>query len=55
MMNYMKKIEKILKDSHGTVLSSDLNEYDIPRAYLLMMVAEGSLENVERGIYVSSN
>lgn len=54
-MNYKKKLEELIKENHGTVLSSDLNEYDIPRVYLHKMVKEGSLEKVDRGIYVLTN
>ncbi len=54
-MDYNKKIKNLIKDGHGTILSSDLNKYDIPRAYLQMMVAEGSLEKVDRGIYVRAD
>lgn len=51
-MNYIKKIEKIINEQSGTLLSSDLDEYNIPRTYLSMMVAEGNLERIGRGIYV---
>jgi predicted transcriptional regulator of viral defense system len=54
-VNYKKKLEELIKENHGTVLSSDLNEYDIPRVYLHKMVKEGSLEKVDRGIYVLTN
>ncbi len=52
-MNYLKKLEEIIKNQNGTVLSADLEKYEIPRTYLQMMVAEGTLERVDRGIYVS--
>jgi predicted transcriptional regulator of viral defense system len=54
-VNHKKRIEELIKKNHGTVLSSDLNEYDIPRAYLQSMVKEGSIERIERGIYVATN
>jgi len=53
MMNYLEKLEKLIQKQHGTVLSADLDLYEIPRTYLQMMVAEGKLERVDRGIYVS--
>lgn len=53
MMKHLEKLEKLIRKQHGTVLSSDLDLYDIPRIYLQMMVSEGKLERVERGIYVS--
>ena len=54
-MKKKKKLEKLIREQNGTVLTSDLEMYDIPRAYLSIMVAEGSLEKIERGIYVSMN
>lgn len=55
MMNYLEKLEKLIQKQHGTVLSSDLDLYEIPRTYLQMMVADGKLERVDRGIYVSTD
>lgn len=54
-MNYLEKLEELIEKNHGTILSSDLDKYEIPRAYLQVMVAEGKLERVERGIYVSTD
>jgi predicted transcriptional regulator of viral defense system len=52
-MKNVEKLERLIKEQHGTVLSSDLTRYDIPRTYLSMMVAEGKLERMDRGIYAS--
>ena len=52
-MDYIKKIKKIIDKQNGTLLSSDLDEYEIPRTYLSMMVAEGKVQRIGRGIYVS--
>lgn len=54
-MNYLEKLEKLIQKQHGTVLSTNLDLYGIPRIYLQMMVAEGKLERVDRGVYVSSD
>ena len=54
-MNYQEKLEKLIQNQHGTVLSADLDLYEIPRTYLQMMVVEGKLERVDRGVYVSSD
>ena len=54
-MNYLEKLEKLIEKQHGTVLSADLDLYEIPRTYLQMMVAEGKLERVDRGVYVSTD
>ncbi len=55
MVKYREKLERIIQNQHGTVLSADLDLYEIPRIYLQMMVAEGKLERVGRGVYVSSD
>jgi len=54
-MNHKKRLEKLIQKHHGTILSSDLDEYKIPRVYLQMYVAEGKLEKVDRGVYVSND
>ena len=54
-MNNQEKLKKLIKEQKGTVLSSDLSKYEIPREYLSIMVAEGSLERVRRGVYVSTD
>ena len=52
-MNNKDKLDELIQKQHGTVLSADLDLYEIPRTYLQMMVAEGKLERVDRGVYVS--
>ncbi len=54
-MDNREKLEKLIQKQKGTILTSDLNLYEIPRAYLQMFVLEGQLEKVERGVYVSVN
>ncbi|MGI6728250.1 MAG: type IV toxin-antitoxin system AbiEi family antitoxin domain-containing protein [Anaerovoracaceae bacterium] len=51
-MDYIKRIEKIINEQKGTLLSLDLDENKIPRTYLSMMVADGKIERIGRGIYV---
>lgn len=51
-MDYIKRIEKIIQEQNGTILSSDLDKYKIPRIYLSMMLADGQIERIGRGIYV---
>lgn len=55
MMNHREKLEKLIQTHHGTVLSTELDQNDIPRAYLQILVAEGKLERIEPGIYVSAD
>ena len=51
-MDYIKRIENIINMQKGTLLSLDLDKNKIPRTYLSMMVAEGKIERIGRGIYV---
>ena len=52
-MKNKDKIEYIIKKQHGTIMSKDLDKYEIPRNYLQLMVKDGELEKVGTGIYVS--
>lgn len=54
-MKYLDQIEELIKQKNGTILTADLEKHDIPRTYLAMLVAEGKLERVERGVYVASD
>lgn len=54
-MNYIEQLEELLKRQNGTILTSDLNQTQIPRTYLAMMVTEGKLQRVSRGVYVLQN
>src|SRR6056297_4338167 len=51
-MDYIDKLEEIIKDNNGTILTSQLKQYGIPRVYLTKLVSEGKLERVQRGVYV---
>lgn len=54
-MNYYKKLNELIKQQNGTILSADVDRAEIPRTYLAMMVSEGKLERVETGVYVATN
>ncbi len=54
-MNYYKKLNELIKQQNGTILSADVDKAEIPRTYLAMMVSEGNLERVETGVYVATN
>lgn len=51
-MDYIDELEKIIKKNHGTILTSELKQFGIPRTYLKKLVSEGKLERVQRGVYV---
>lgn len=54
-MNNLEKIEKLIKEKKGTILTADLEKNDIPRTYLARLVAEEKLEKVGRGVYIASD
>ena len=49
-MKYMEKIEELIKQQNGTILSADLDKCGIPRKYLQRMIFEGKLERCDRGV-----
>ncbi|MBF4692250.1 type IV toxin-antitoxin system AbiEi family antitoxin domain-containing protein [Fusibacter ferrireducens] len=54
-MNYLEKIEELIKLQNGTILSADLDKYGIPRKYLHDLISEGKLERCDRGVYVATD
>lgn len=46
-----KKIESIARQKNGYLATEDLSQKRIPRKYLSLMVNEGSLERIGRGMY----
>jgi predicted transcriptional regulator of viral defense system len=46
-----ERIRKILQDQHGSLLTSDLVKFNIPRAYLSILERNGEIEQVSRGVY----
>lgn len=52
-MNYLMLIEELIRKQNGTLLSSDLDKYNIPRKYLQILVNEGKIERSSRGVYVA--
>jgi predicted transcriptional regulator of viral defense system len=51
----LERIREILEGQHGTLLTSDLAKFNIPRTYLSIMEQNGEIERVSRGIYRASN
>ena len=54
-MQLKARIKKILKDQHGTLLTSDLAKPNIPRTYLSVLERNGEIERVSRGVYKVAN
>ena len=51
----LERIRKILEGQHGTLLTSDLANFDIPRTYLSVLERNGEIERVSRGLYRVAN
>lgn len=47
----LERIRKLLEDQHGTLLTSDLAKFNIPRIYLSILEHNGEIERVSRGVY----
>lgn len=52
-MNYLEKINELIRQQNGTILSSDLDKHGIPRVFLQRLMIEGQIERYGRGIYVA--
>jgi Transcriptional regulator, AbiEi antitoxin len=48
-LSRLERIRKILEDQHGTLLSSDLVKFNIPRTYLSILEQKGEIERVSSG------
>ncbi len=53
--NPIEKIRDILKDQNGILLTSDLAKFGIPRTYLSILVKNGEIERISRGVYSAAN
>ena len=49
------KIRGILKDQNGILLTSDLEKLGIPRTYLSVLVKNGEIQRVSRGVYTATD
>jgi predicted transcriptional regulator of viral defense system len=47
----IEKIQALVKEKNGLLLTSDLREYGIPRTYLSILEKRGELQRISRGIY----
>ena len=53
--NPIEKIRGILKDQNGILLTSDLAKLGIPRTYLSILLKNGEIRRVSRGVYSAAN
>ena len=50
-LSQLERIRKLLENQHGTLLTSDLAKFNIPRTYLSILERNGEIERVSRGVY----
>ena len=50
-LSQLERIRKLLADQHGSLLTSDLAKFNIPRIYLSILEHNGEIERVSRGVY----
>ena len=53
--NPIEKVRDILKDQNGILLTSDLAKFGIPRTYLSILVKNGEIQRISRGVYSTAN
>jgi predicted transcriptional regulator of viral defense system len=49
--NSIDNIRDIIKDQNGILITSDLVKYGIPRIYLSILVKNGEIQRISRGVY----
>lgn len=52
-MSYLNELEKYIKNSGGMILTKEVDNLGIPRHYISILVKEGKLERVSRGVYIT--
>jgi predicted transcriptional regulator of viral defense system len=51
----LERIRKILESQRGTLFTSDLAKFNIPRTYLVILEQKGEIKRVSRGVYQAPN
>lgn len=54
-MNYKEKLEKLIIEKDGLILTKEVERLGIPRYYLTQFTREGRLERVAQGVYLTSD
>ncbi|MDD2402149.1 MAG: type IV toxin-antitoxin system AbiEi family antitoxin domain-containing protein [Clostridia bacterium] len=52
-MNYQDKLERLIDDKDGLILTKEVEAVGIPRQYLNILVKENKLERVAHGVYLT--
>lgn len=51
-MNHKEKLEKLIKDKNGLILTKEVVEAGIPSEYLSILLKENKIERIARGVYL---
>ncbi|MGG7144716.1 type IV toxin-antitoxin system AbiEi family antitoxin domain-containing protein [Clostridium nigeriense] len=51
-MSYKEKLEELIKEKKGIVLTKDVTMKGIPREYIRQLVDKGTLKRIDRGVYI---
>ena len=54
-MTYKEKLNDLIADNEGLILTKQLSKAGIPRVYLSNLVNDGLLVRLERGVYIALN
>src|SRR6056297_2568058 len=52
-MNYRQKLNNLIEENEGLILTKELEEKNIPRQYLSIFLEENKLERIKRGVYTT--
>ena len=54
-MNYTEKLNALIDEHNGIILTKHVTEAGIPRTYISELVKKGVLERLERGVYITKD
>lgn len=54
-MKYKEKLQALIDENHGLILTKDASNAGIPRTYLVEFTKKGYLEKLERGVYITKD
>lgn len=52
-MNYRDRLEELIDNKDGLILTKEVDEAGIPRQYLSIFVKEDKLERISKGVYLT--
>jgi len=54
-MNYTEKLQALINEHNGIILTKQVTEAGIPRTYISELVRKDVLERLERGVYITKD